>query len=299
MDALGNWDGLGSSSPTEFGRYRTGNLDGYGTPWALPNADGTDDVFGMSYQTDQRNQIGAVDTYVGVNAPATGPPAGQPIYDDAGNLVFDHTYLYQYDAWGRLIQVNEASWNGSIAVVGDLVRHYTYDGSGRLVRNEAPIRAGVTNVYRYYYDGYRRIVETLTSDITSIGGIGGNSQLQSMAAQTTPQGVEVDESGTTAGFEELQTQSGVSGPREIFREYIWGPGDNGYDELFVYYDQQGEAWWPIKDSGGDVVAIAGIRIKLHRRLWPWLCTQVAPLRQLQWHLIWRACTETEATSTDT
>ncbi|MBX3359546.1 MAG: hypothetical protein KF745_14090 [Phycisphaeraceae bacterium] len=29
-------------------------------------------------------------------------------HDAAGNLTFDGTYFYQYDAWGRLLQINRA-----------------------------------------------------------------------------------------------------------------------------------------------------------------------------------------------
>ncbi len=257
-DALGNWDGLGVSDAIHSGRYRTGNLDGYGTPWALSGADSTDDEGGTAYVVDQRNQITTIDQFIGLSDPATGPPAGQPVYDSAGNLLFDNTYLYQYDAWGRLIQVNKATRNGSQIVPGNLVRHYTYDGLGRLVRTEAPANATTTNIYRHYYDGFRRIVDVLTLDVTIIGGIGGNSALQSMANQTTPSGVEVDESGTTAGFEEAQVQSGMTQPRQIHREYVWGPGDNGYDEILVYYDNQTDSWWPIQDPGGDLVAITTI-----------------------------------------
>lgn len=33
------------------------------------------------------------------------PAALDPQYDEVGNLIFDGTYYYQYDAWNRLIRV--------------------------------------------------------------------------------------------------------------------------------------------------------------------------------------------------
>jgi hypothetical protein len=42
------------------------------------------------------------------------------------------------------------------------------------------------------------------------------------------------------------------------REYVWGPGDWGVDELLVQYDAARRATWPILDSGGDVTALCDL-----------------------------------------
>lgn len=41
------------------------------------------------------------------------------------------------------------------------------------------------------------------------------------------------------------------------REYLWGPGDRGVDELLVQFDRTAarKPWWVIQDDGGDVVAV--------------------------------------------
>ncbi len=43
----------------------------------------------------------------------------------------------------------------------------------------------------------------------------------------------------------------------VEREYIWGPGDKGVDELLVQFDHtvDRKPWWVIQDDGGDVVAV--------------------------------------------
>src|ERR1044071_3846602 len=80
--------------------------------------------------------------------------SGQPIQfqhflnDPAGNLLSDGLFIYQYDAWNRLIQVNQL---GTVAIetvganafkiisadqLGALVCRYSYDGFGRLIVKE-------------------------------------------------------------------------------------------------------------------------------------------------------------------
>jgi hypothetical protein len=44
----------------------------------------------------------------------------------------------------------------------------------------------------------------------------------------------------------------------VAREYVWGPGDWGVDELLVQYDAARRATWPILDSGGDVIALCDL-----------------------------------------
>jgi len=71
------------------------------------------------------------------------PPPQAVRYDGAGNLTFDGTYAYQYDAWNRLVQVNAAYEQtpgapNTPVVLDRLLKHHTYDGLGRLVRTLCP-----------------------------------------------------------------------------------------------------------------------------------------------------------------
>jgi hypothetical protein len=45
---------------------------------------------------------------------------------------------------------------------------------------------------------------------------------------------------------------------KLAREYIWGPGDNGLDELLVQYDVDRRPWWTLQDAGGDIVALVNV-----------------------------------------
>jgi hypothetical protein len=116
-----------------------------------------------------------------------------PDHDAAGNIVYDGTYIYQYDAWSRLVQVNLAAQPppgggpavgdavpGTMQLAGPLVKHFTYDGLGRLVRVLSPYpEPGATppegwtvapvRSERLYYDGVRRIQEVYTDPLLALG----------------------------------------------------------------------------------------------------------------------------------
>jgi len=159
-------------------------------------------------------------------------------YDEAGNLEFDGQYFYQYDAWNRLLQVNEAEWDpiGEAVDIGLIVKHYTYDGHGRLIRIQSPFPDPWTaagddfRTERLYYDGIRRIQEVVVDPVQGNGN------------------------GQSSEEEEGQIGGGTAA-EHLEREYVWGPGDNGFDELLVQYDNTGAAWWAIMDAGGDLVAL--------------------------------------------
>lgn len=57
--------------------------------------------------------------------------------DDAGNLAFDGTYAYQYDAWNRVVESEAAHLSGSDIVSDALLKHLTYDALGRLATTTA------------------------------------------------------------------------------------------------------------------------------------------------------------------
>jgi hypothetical protein len=99
--------------------------------------------------------------------------------ESAGNLRCDRIYFYQYDAWNRLVQINLAAANPNATNVepsnedplplheeaffpGALVKHFKYDGLGRLAETQSPYPAsgsGLVRTERFFYDGLRRILD--------------------------------------------------------------------------------------------------------------------------------------------
>lgn len=160
---------------------------------------------------------------------STTEPGGDTVnaayeYDAAGNMTADGTYYYEYDAWGRLVQVYEAVDDpanpGTLIPADYAMRFYVYDGLGRLVRTRKLIDADPLpnyHVEEYVYDGIRRI----------------------------------------------QTYAGIEGgsPPPLDREYVWG--DGGVDELICYFDHDfgganadpDQPWFVINDALGDAVAV--------------------------------------------
>ncbi|HOW71179.1 MAG TPA: hypothetical protein PKY77_11305 [Phycisphaerae bacterium] len=164
LDLLGNWAG---SDPANWTNTLT---FGGREEWSSGL---TTRLSKITHLTDQSNQITGVGT-------GNGP---QPVYylnDAAGNLVLDGTYVYQYDAWNRLVQVNlvgtlvydptnpdtdDFNAAGQIApvqghAIGSVVAWNTYDALGRLVAAGEQTTDGLKTVH-YYYDGVRRIQEVV------------------------------------------------------------------------------------------------------------------------------------------
>ncbi len=263
LDLLGNWSGgslIGSADP---GRISSGNLDGYGTPWAIPFAESAPDNWEYTVGVDDRNQLTLIKE-LDIDAGTT-TRSDTPVYDAAGSLVFDGNYYFQYDAWNRLVQVNEATDMGGAGIVlGDLVKHYLYDGLGRLVRTQSPAGGGSSvRTERFYYDGLRRIQEFVTEPLTPLAGIDGDPTLEAIAEQTVSPQTNPDAQSAPTGFEQEQLGGGIGGGTpvgSIAREYVWGPGDTGpgFDELLVQYDENGEEAWAIQDAGGDLVALCDL-----------------------------------------
>lgn len=261
LDLLGNWSGTAEAGGSGVGRTSDGNLDGYGTPYQLPGADAADDERLLTHDVNDYNEI------TGITLLQDGSPlnSGQdpPRYDDAGNLIFDGEYCYQYDAWDRLVQVNEATIDGQGDIeLGDLVKTFMYDGLGRLVRVQTPSPPGSTalRTERLYYDGLRRIQELVLNPTTTLGGAQGNSELEQIAEETVAWETNPDQATAPTGYEEEQQllSGGGAVVGTVRREYVWGPGDNGFDELLVQYDQTDAEAWPIQDAGGDLVAMCDL-----------------------------------------
>lgn len=142
-------------------------------------------------------------------------------HDDAGNLMFDGEYYYRYDAFNRLITVHKAVGELAAAVPGDQIREYTYDGLGRLAQTRYLDATNGDTLERYVYDGVRRL--------------------------------QTDEAHPPAG--------GADPVFATTRQYIWGPGDGGIDELLMIIDGNDESWWAIMDETGDLVALANTTLE--------------------------------------
>jgi hypothetical protein len=68
----------------------------------------------------------------------------------------------------------------------------------------------------------------------------------------------LDGSAAPMGYEEAQKEAQPAHVQVYLeREYLWGPGDRGVDELLVQFDHtaQRSPWWVVQDDGGDVVAV--------------------------------------------
>jgi YD repeat-containing protein len=289
LDLLGNWSAQPNGSnvgDATVGRYTL-------------NGDGAGGVAGFLHAVDNRNQIASFIKSDGATTTSAF------VYDLAGNLVFDGMYFYQYDAWNRLLQVNEKGSltagmfdgagnlpnEGTGAVdpedIGPVLKHHAYDGLGRLVRTASPIPGGTTPTggaaivtERYYYDGIRRVQEVMTNPLSNMenmafaqqSGLGGVlNEIVSEQNAAAGGGVSgVDGNIAALGYEQAQMELGQSysmggeggGEEEIptvgttlAREYVWGPGDRGTDELLVQFDTTNKPWYVIQDGGGDVSAV--------------------------------------------
>jgi len=77
------------------------------------------------------------------------------LYDAAGNLIDDGIYLYKYDAWNRLVEVQRKAATGdpqTIAVYG-------YDGLGRRIRKVVTHSGDRNRSERFYHDYRWRLLE--------------------------------------------------------------------------------------------------------------------------------------------
>ena len=135
-----------------------------------------------------------------------------------------------------------------------------------------------TRSERYYYDGIRRIQEVRVNEVFSQEEsllISSAPAVQQAAQQienaTNAEGVELEPSTTPIGVEAEQLAFSMSESNsgafegvipfsvepEIFREYIYGPGDGpgGVDEIIAMFDgtNRAEGWWhhPVCHQAGS------------------------------------------------
>jgi RHS repeat-associated protein len=183
---------------------------------------------------DLDNRLSSVTS---VPPPGGGNPAVEPIISDLnGNLVCDNVYWYQYDAFNRLVQVNQV---GTLAFAADgtvlsgtpgpWLMHCVYDGLGRMVATERPwpgLPQNEERLIRYLYDGVRRIQEVIRDPISSTGPLG---------------------SAGVIGGGGYTTRTD--------REYVHSP--HYVDELLFQVDRTGAVAWVLQDANYNVVGLVG------------------------------------------
>jgi RHS repeat-associated protein len=80
--------------------------------------------------------------------------ANDPAYDRNGNLTFDGSQKYTYDAWNRMVKVAHAYRDGSNNVqAGQISSTSSYDGRGRRISKTLANTGAWDCAYHYYYDG--------------------------------------------------------------------------------------------------------------------------------------------------
>jgi hypothetical protein len=94
-----------------------------------------------------------------------GDSGGERVCNDNGNLTFDGTQVYTYDAWNRLVGVAHGYTDGSGDVQsGETFDTMSYDGLGRLITEVISGEgSGHDQTYQNYYDG-NNIIEQKTGD---------------------------------------------------------------------------------------------------------------------------------------
>jgi YD repeat-containing protein len=265
LDAIGNWNASAENDP--WGQPLPGR-----TTAIL--ADGSPATIETTNVTDGRNRIVSQRVDTGSASP---PDFIHFDYDPNGNLVCDGKYYYQYDAWNRLIQVNRAAqeqlqepilasdgvtWVYYRWIPGTFLKHYAYDGLGRLTRTQSPYPhadypGARLRSEHFYYDGIRRIQEVFHDPVMALDDEEVEYDLALAASRAVilaDSDQPLDGSAAPLAFED--DQDDPVEPEIIIaldREYVWGPG--GVDELLVQYDRQRNPWWVILDDGGDVVAL--------------------------------------------
>ncbi|MCO6438436.1 MAG: hypothetical protein J5J06_15205, partial [Phycisphaerae bacterium] len=224
LDGFGNWFdslyGIGLVTSIDVGD------DGIGDGGSLQN-----------HEVDWRNQIAEITGNTG---------AGEFAYDPMGNLVCDGDYFYQYDAFHRLIQINEFFDDGipqfsQFSVdgtpldpndVGPVLARFCYDGLGRLITIDQLANAlgDKWQQIDLYYDGFRRIQESIYTPST--GGIGGFGDMMEMFGGT----------------------GGPSPTQYATVDYIWAPDE--VDQLLVQLKSDvAQPHYALTDASHNVTAL--------------------------------------------
>jgi hypothetical protein len=107
---------------------------------------------------------------------------------------------------------------------------------------------------RIFYDGVRRIQELTTdpiNDTESAAAQGNEEALETLSEQPSANQSSASASTETSQLRDPGLPSGVS----LAREYVWGPGDRGVDELLAQYGPDRSATYILHDAGGDIIAL--------------------------------------------
>lgn len=276
LDLLGNWVGKiddQTGDLLEHGRQTTGSLDSFGVPWSISTYDSyTSYDFGITQNVTQRSSISQLGIFEQTDGNIAVEKSIEPEYDEVGRTLFDGEYGYHFDAWGRVVQINEATADYDDTsgqqvgfTYGAMVKHFVYDGFGRLVRTSSPVddpdvgeSAEIIQSVSFFYDGARRVQEIINDPVSTIAGAlnSGDSGLQGMAGQSTNLS-NPDGSNAPLSLEKGQNPQPLT--RNIYREYVWGPGDNGPDELLLQTDELDDEYWCLMDGGGDLVALVDVQ----------------------------------------
>ncbi|MFN0136017.1 MAG: polymorphic toxin-type HINT domain-containing protein [Phycisphaerae bacterium] len=250
LDSLGRWAGAGTSP----GLTLQGDLDG----------DGQADTIERSHDSDAANRLNAIGFSESYTAGGGSAAAGTTLrtYDIVGNLIADADYLYQYDAWNRLIEVrvrdafDPALFTelGQLPAVippgsepGRIVCRYSYDALGRMVTRHTLIK-GTEDDYRkeeYYYDGVRRIAEAVERP-----GVVYLAPLDPLDPNSALEGIEPPVEGLPFVGQLLVIVHDASWDQ---REYVYGP--DYVDELWLQIERDGSRTFTLQDANYNVVAL--------------------------------------------
>jgi hypothetical protein len=146
------------------------------------------------------------------------------------------------------------------------------DAVGRLARTLSPYPdpdnwdEETLRSERYFYDGIRRIQEVVVDGLPTLAFAQGDPGLGAMAASCLGACQhDVDGDALPAALEARLLDNEEPEPPEIpefvvrlSREYVWGPGDRGVDELLAQFDEFDQAWFVLQDEGGDAIALCDL-----------------------------------------
>lgn len=232
LDELGNWGG-----GVVGGNQLPGMREGFYHPdLGAFSADPKQ----ATHQTNPRNEI----THLKTTNPSN--PSGPlqevaTFYDLNGRMITDGQFLYDYDSWGRLIQVRHLGGvifgpNGpdpqTLSLAGDLVVHYTYDAFGRMIRRQTPsATTGRIRIEDSYYDGVRRI-QDVVADV---------EWLPTAEGEPLP----------------MTAHTWQSLGRAVDREYVYAADPGAFvDEVVAQIEPNGGLLYTLRDTNYNVVAIA-------------------------------------------
>lgn len=256
LDNLGNWTG-DAESP---GLRQTGDVYG----------NGANVTVNTTHFVDHANRIGGIAHDF--------PPTNATINmnDVAGNLASDGIYYYQYDAWNRLVQVNEmgTAWLGadgrpSMGQLGPVVARYAYDGLGRLIRKQSAVNTGQTYIQSkdFYYDGVRRIQEVIFRPPLGSGLFepehGNDEGIILPSEPIDPTAITQIILGADPG-----SVKGNVGYLWTDREYVYDPA--GDVDAFIYQvDKHNRVMYMLQDANLNVVGLVAGPTTANPTQYPW------------------------------